>query len=97
MDQEFGNIDDNMDLVLVNITAAREHVTEIERGIHTVKESCCYTMSLLPNNVIPKQVVIHLVYFAILWINSASADNGTSDKFSPCKIVTHRELDHNKY
>ena len=98
MDQEFTKIVDDMNLVLVNITAAREHMTEIEHGIRTTKESCCSTVSLsFPYKAIPKQVVIHLINISNLQINSAPANRGIGEKFSPHEFVTHRELDYGKH
>ena len=38
MDMEFEKIKDDMGLVDVNTTAAREHVDEIEQGIRLLKE-----------------------------------------------------------
>ena len=38
MDQEFDKVAPDMDCALVNTTAAREHVAEIEREIRTIKE-----------------------------------------------------------
>ena len=66
MDQEFDKIVDDMDLVLVNTTTTQEHVTEIECVIRTIKESCHSTISILPYKILPKQTVIHLVYFTII-------------------------------
>ena len=38
MDMEFEKVKDELGLVDVNTTAVREHVAEIERGIHLLKE-----------------------------------------------------------
>ena len=38
MDQEFDKIVDQVPLLEVNTTAAREHVGEIERGLRTIQE-----------------------------------------------------------
>ena len=45
MDMEFEKVKDEIALVELNITAAREHVGEIERSIRVVKERrrCVYT------------------------------------------------------
>ena len=40
VDMEFEAIKDDMGLVDINTTAAREHVAEIERGIRVVDERC---------------------------------------------------------
>ena len=44
VDQEFDKIVEDMKLVLANTTAAGGHVTEIERGIRTLKERCHSTV-----------------------------------------------------
>ena len=54
-------------------------------------------MSDLPFAKLPRQVVIHLVYFAVLWLNSLPAAAGVSKKYSPCEIVLGCELDFNKH
>ena len=45
MDMEFEKIIDKIDMAIVNTTAAREHVTDCERGIRTIKESARCTVS----------------------------------------------------
>ena len=54
-----------MGLAEVNTTAAREHMEEIERQIHLIKErTMCSTSYMLDFGMIclPKHIVIHLVY-----------------------------------
>ena len=66
MDQEFDKIVDRMDMGIVNTTAAREHVTDAERGIRTIKDSGRCTVAKFRRigiTMIPKQVIIHMVYF----------------------------------
>ena len=67
----------------VNTTAARKHVGEIERYILLIKERSRALTSDLPYTKLPCQEVIHLVYFAVLWLNSLPATAGVSDKYSP--------------
>ena len=72
MDMEFEKIIDEIDMAIVNTTAAREHVTNCERRIRTIKESARYTVSETRRvniKVLPKQVIIHLIYFVVMWIN----------------------------
>ena len=72
-DMEFEKIMDEIDMVIVNRTGAREHVTDIERGIWTIKESVRCTVSELRRveiMVLPKQVIIHLIYGVVMWINA---------------------------
>ena len=56
-------------MAIVNTTGAREHVTDCERGIWTIKENEECTVSELRRveiKVLSKQVIIHLIYFAIV-------------------------------
>ena len=84
MDQEFDKIVDSVPLLEVNTTAAREHVGEIERGLRTIQERGRGIVSTLPFSHLPRQVVIHLVYFVVLWLNSMPATKeGILDKIPP--------------
>ena len=47
MDQEFEKIAPNMEMALVNTTAAREHVSDIEREIRPIKEGARTTVFTL--------------------------------------------------
>ena len=94
MDQEFDklegtieNIDGNIGNVEINTTASREHVAKIKRSIRTDKERARAISSLLSFLVLPKQVVIHLVYYVIIFLNCKIYQNGISDKLSPREIV----------
>ena len=96
MDQEFDKIVDRMDMAIVNTTAAREHVTDAERGIRTIKDSGRCTVAEFRRigvTALPKQVIIHMVYFAVFWLNAAPAENGISEILSPREIVLKRSVD----
>jgi hypothetical protein len=97
IDQEFDKVKEACDMVEINTTAARKHVRETKRFIHTIKERSRALVSDLPYNILPHQITIHLVYFAVLWLNSLPAAAGVSKKYSPRKIVLGRELDFNKH
>ena len=55
-----------LDKVVVNTSAAKEHVAEIERCIRTMKEKCRCTVSTLPFEVLPKLVVISIAYHEVM-------------------------------
>jgi hypothetical protein len=97
MDQEFDKVEEACDMVEINTTAARKHVGEIERFIRTIKERSRALMSDLPYNILLHQITIHLVYFAVLWLNSLPAAAGVSKKYSPREIVLGCELDFDKH
>lgn len=95
MDMEFEKVADEMENVIVNTTAAREHVAEIERGIRTIKERARCTVSELPFawKCLHRQVIIHLIYHTVKWLNVVPAKDGISEKFSPREIVLQRRID----
>jgi hypothetical protein len=84
-------------MVEINTTPAHKHIGKIERFIRTIKECSRALVSDLPYMTLPCQVIIHLVYFAVLWLNSLLAAAGVSDKYSPWEIVLGHELDFKKH
>ena len=54
-------------------------------------------MSYQPYSVLFKPIVIHLVYFAVLWLNNKPNKLGISQVHSPREIVTRRKLDWEKH
>jgi hypothetical protein len=97
MDQEFDKVKDTCKMVELNTTVAHKHVGEIKCYIQTIKERSRALVLDLPYTKLPCQVVIHLVYFAFLWLNSLPVATGVSDKYSPREIILGRELDFKKY
>ena len=93
MDMEFDKTADHlMDSTVVNTSAAKEHVAEIERCICTTKERCRSIASTLPYNRLHKLIVTNLVYFAVLWLNAFPVKNGVSAEHSPRAIVVRTNL-----
>ena len=99
MDGELEKIKSEIDVELdINISAAREHVGEIERYHKTLKERYrCVLSNMRPigsnaYQYLHKQIVIRLVYFCIMMLNSVPAAKGISDRFVPREIVTGRRL-----
>ena len=68
-----------MRLVQVNTTAVRYHVGENECGIIVIKELARTVISNLPFSSLHKQILIHLIYFVVLWLNFFPATQGISD------------------
>jgi hypothetical protein len=98
MDMEFECLQEAIDYLLINCTAAREHVTDIERSIRTVKERSRSVVSELPYaDCMPDQMVIHLMYFVCMWINAFPSENGVSTQYSPREIVTGTKMDYSKH
>ena len=99
MDGEFEPLRDNMTELDVglNTTAANEHVPEIERHTKTIKERTHAGRSTLPFKFIPKLMMIHLVYNAVLWLNTFPPKGGVSTTVSPRTLMTGQYIDYNKH
>ncbi len=98
MDMEFEKLKNHMESVIVNTTAAREHVGDIERYIRVIKEQGRSITSQLPyKKCMPDQIVIHLIKFLVMWLNALPHPSGISQVLSPREIVTHMKLDFKKH
>ena len=93
MDMEFEKLRDKMPSVVINTTAAREHVGEIERKIRVIKERARGTIGTLPYTTLPKLMTIELMHFCVMWMNSFPVKSGISEKWSPRELVARHKLD----
>ena len=79
MDMEFKKLEDNCTEVLVNTTAAREYVGDIERCIRTIKDRCRSVVSELPyKQCMPDIFIVYLLKFIVLWMNAFPSSSGVS-------------------
>ena len=100
MDMEFKPLVNCIDKVIVNTTAAREHVGDIEQmiRIRLMKECGQCIVSELPyNDSIPDQIMINLLQFIAFWINAMPSESGVSEVYSPREIVTGMKLDFKRH
>ena len=98
MDQEFDKIVERMDMAIINTCATNEHVTDAERNIRTIKDGTRSSVAEFRHiriHTLPKQVIIHMVYLAVFWMNAPPATNGISNVHSPREIVLKRGVDFN--
>ncbi len=79
--------------VALNTTAAREHVGEKERKIRVVKERARWTFNTLPYKKLPKMMVVELLHFCMMWMNSFPVKSGISEKWSLRELVSRHKLD----
>jgi hypothetical protein len=86
-----------MPIVECNTTAAREHVSKVERCIHTIKERVRGLMTMLLFTHIPRCMKIEFVYFIVLWLKAFPVRTGISDWFSPPEILVRWQLDYKKH
>ena len=74
----------------LNVTAANDHVGEVERSIRTMKERARTIIHGLPFKRLPKVMIQVLLYHAAKILNKLKAKNGISDTLSPLTIMTGR-------
>ena len=80
MDMEFEKLRSLMPRVALNTTAAREHVGEIERKIRVIKERARGTFNTMPYKKLPRVMVMELLHFCLMWMNSFPVKSGISEK-----------------
>ena len=99
MDGEFEKIKSLMPSVECNTTAAKEHVSEAEQTIRTVKERIRGLLATLPLpfSHIPKRMKIEFVYFVILWLNAFPVKSGISQTILPWELLMCWRLDYKKH
>jgi hypothetical protein len=98
MDMEFKPLVDEFEEATINVTAAREHVGDVERAIRFIEEQARSVVSELPyKHCMPDQFVVHLLYFVTLWINAFPSDSGVSAVYSPREIVTGMKMEYAKH
>ena len=94
MDMECKKLVDVMDKVIVNSTAAREHVGDIDHTIHTVKKrGRSMASELLYKCCMPNQIIMHLIKFVTMWINTLPSANRVTTTISSREIVTWHKMD----
>jgi hypothetical protein len=93
MDMEFEKLKDVLPNITINTTAAREHVGEIERKIQVIKERARGTMATLSYLTLSKIMIIKLMHFCVLWLNSFPDKSGVSEKWRLMELILHHWLD----
>ena len=88
MDMEFEKLKTLMPHVALNTTAAQEHIGEIERKTRVIKERTRGMLNTMPYKKLPKLMVIELLHFCVMWMNSFPVKSGISKKWSPQELVT---------
>ncbi len=87
MDVEFEKIKPLLPTLECNTTAAKEHVSEVERTIQTLKERTRGLLATHPFSHVPKRMKIEFVYFIVLWLNAFPVKNGISLVYLPREFI----------
>ena len=84
-----------MGLVDVNTTAAREHIGEIERGVHLLKELVQYVATKL-NHIgiiyLHNQIIIQFVYMVTMFVNVVLATEELLRHYTLQEIVARPKM-----
>jgi hypothetical protein len=84
MDNEFEPLKKKLlGKMVVNTTAADEHVGEIERKIQHVKTRSRSLKASLPYKKVPNAVIKAMIYNVTMWMNALVNKHGVSEVFSP--------------
>jgi len=97
MDGEFEKVRNLMPCVECNMTAAKEHVSEAERTIRTIKERTRGLLATLSFQHLPRRMKIEFINFMVLWLNAFPVKNGLSSMFSPRELLVRWRLDYTKH
>jgi len=97
MDNEFEKLQNLVPILVINTTAAKEHVPEVERKIRLIKELGRGILNTFPLKKMPRLMLIELVYHMVLWLNAFPAKSGVSNTLSPHEIVYRHKLDFTKH
>ena len=96
MDQEFDLLIPDFPVLNINPTATIKHVLEIERKIRFIKERARSIHIKTPFKRTPKIIIIELIKFIAMWINTFPVKSGVSTTVSPCTTMNHTVLDWHK-
>ena len=80
--------------ILLNTTAANEHVPLVECMIRVLKERTRATRHTLPFSCIPRIMLVELVLNSCFWLNAFPPKGGVSETLSHRAIVLGRTLDY---
>jgi hypothetical protein len=96
IDNEFKSLRNLVPIIVVNTTAAKEHVPKIEHCIRLIKEQGQGISNTLPYKKMPQLMLIELIYHVVLWLNAFPMKSGVFATLSPQEIVLRHKLDFGK-
>ena len=99
MDGAFAGLHDvcNQLQVTLNTTSRDEHVGDVERYIHTIKECMRGISNTIPFKRLTHNMVMELAKAVVYWLNSVPSNMGVSPTMSPRTIITGQLLDYHKH
>lgn len=79
-----------------NPTSTSKHVPDIECQIQTIKEWVRGLYHHFSYAVLPRLMMVHLIYYAVFWLNNRSPKGGIS-MIAPRTLMTGVHIDLNKH
>jgi hypothetical protein len=92
IDNEFKKVINHAPNIILNTTAASEHVGDIKRRIRVIKEHSRGILCTLPYTKFPQIMLVHLLHHVIMWLNNFPVKNEVSDQYSPHEIILGHKL-----
>jgi hypothetical protein len=86
-----------MPMLECNTMAAKEHVSEAERMIWTIKDQAHGLIATLLFDHILQCLKIEFIYFFLSWLNTFSARNGMSGMHLARELLVRWKTDYNKH
>ena len=79
------------------MTVTKEHVSEAEQNIRTIKEHTRGIIGTLPFEYIPRRLKMEIIYFVMLWLNAFPVKTGVSSMHLPRELFVRWKLDYAKH
>jgi hypothetical protein len=97
IDNEFKKLRNLVPILVLNTTAAKKQVLEVERCIWLRKEGRRGILNTLQFKKMPQVILIELIYHVVLWLNAFPKKTGVSAMLLLHKIVYRHKLDFAKH
>ena len=98
-DGGFAALHDNVEFIkldiTLNITSEDEHEPYSERFNRSIKKCARMTLATTLFTMIPRRMIVEMVYLAVFWYNCTISENYISDTMGPGSIVLGRTYDYN--
>jgi hypothetical protein len=75
------------------VTGEDEHISEVERCIHTMKERARSLCDTVPFKRLPGMMIVELVHGRVCRLNSFPSEDGVLAVQSPRRIMTGQQVD----
>ncbi len=89
MDSKFEKLRVLIPILVVNTTAAKEHVPEVERRVCLIKEHGRGILNTLPFKKMPQIMLFELIYHVVLWLNAFPTKHECPRHYCHARLFTN--------